>query len=63
MEKWIEVLPEEGVEKTCSSHKDRPAVAVMMREGKKNKPPVAVRYYCQECFLKEHPGIADHGGD
>lgn len=63
MEKWTEMLPESEVEKTCSTHKDQPAVAVLMREGKKNKPPVPVRYYCQECFVRDHPGIADHGPD
>lgn len=63
MAKWIELLSEEGSEKKCSKHKGRLAVAVQMREGKGDKPPVPTRYYCQECLSKEEPGIADHGPD
>ena len=61
MEKWLEVWPEPSDEKHCSKHKNRPAVAVQMRERKGGKPPVPTRYYCQECFAKGYPGIADHG--
>lgn len=63
MKKWIEMLPEEGVEKKCSKHRSQPAVAVSMREGKGGKPPTPARYYCQECLARDHPGIVDHGPD
>lgn len=63
MKKWIEMLPKSDVERKCSSHRDRPAVAVLMRERKEGKPPVPVRYYCQECGMREAPGLVDHGSD
>ncbi len=63
MTKWIRLLSNEETGKWCSKHKDRLAIAVQMREGKGNKPPVPVRYYCQECLAQKEPGIADHGPD
>lgn len=63
MAMWLEVFPEPSGDHHCSKHKDRPAVAVKMRELRGGKPPAPYRYYCHECLTKEMPGIADHGPD
>lgn len=63
MEKRIETFPEPSDEKNCSVHKDRPAVAALMREGKGGRPPTPRRYYCQECLARLSPGVGDHGPD
>uniref|UniRef100_A0A6M3XTC0 Uncharacterized protein n=1 Tax=viral metagenome TaxID=1070528 RepID=A0A6M3XTC0_9ZZZZ len=34
----------------CSTHRDRPVVAILRRWSKNGRYAVNMRYYCQECL-------------
>jgi hypothetical protein len=50
MRRWIITKKDAFDYAQCSTHRDRPAVAILQRPQKRGYGNVNLRFYCQECL-------------
>ena len=53
MRRWISHSSFDTMGASCSTHRDREAVAVLIRPKKSGRGVVNMRYYCDECLQRK----------